>query len=74
MAKRMREKLEILEKLGTMKIKIVERAGEKLVDMLHKSNAWSEMDLQSTRFKTNSNNSSIPNHNEGKSYKSIWRR
>ena len=44
LAKRMRERLENFEKLGTIKIKIVERAGEKLVDALHKSNAWNEMD------------------------------
>ena len=42
----MREKLESLEKLGKFKIKIVERAGNKLVDVLHKSNAWSELDCE----------------------------
>ena len=40
----MRRKLEALEKLGKFKIKIVERAGIKLVDMLHKSNAWEMQD------------------------------
>ena len=46
MAKRMREKLDKLEKLGSIKIKLVERAGDKLVDVLHKSNAWSEADCE----------------------------
>ena len=46
MAKRMREKLNSLEKLGKFKIKIVERAGNKLVDVLHKSNAWGEKDCE----------------------------
>ena len=44
MAKRMRKKLDSLEKLGKIKMKLVERAGNKMVDVLHKSNAWSEMD------------------------------
>ena len=42
----MRRKLESLDKLGKFKIKIVERAGNKLVDVLHKSNAWSELDCE----------------------------
>ena len=46
MAKRMREKLNNLEKLGKFKIKLVERAGNKLVDVLHKSNAWGEKDCE----------------------------
>ena len=46
MAKRMRMKMENLEKLGKFKVKIVERAGNKVVDVLHKSNAWSLMDCE----------------------------
>ena len=46
MAKRMRQKLESLEKLGQFKIKLVERAGNRIVDVLHKSNAWSMMDCE----------------------------
>ena len=44
MEKRMRENLDSLVKLGTIEIKLVERAGDKLVDILHKSNAWSDID------------------------------
>ena len=44
LAKRLREKLESLEKLGNLKIKIVEETGEKLVDLLHRSDAWSNTD------------------------------
>ena len=42
----MRKKLESLEKLGQFKIKLVERAGNKIVDVLHKSDAWSMMDCE----------------------------
>ena len=48
MAKRMRAKMESLEKLGKFKVKIVERAGNKIVDVLHKSDAWSLMDCERT--------------------------
>ena len=44
LAKRMRKKLDSLERLGKFKVKLVERAGNKIVDILHKSNAWSELD------------------------------
>ena len=44
LAKRLREKLESLEKLGNLKMKIVEETGEKLVDLLHRSDAWSDTD------------------------------
>ena len=46
MVKRMRRKLDTLENLGNIKVKLVERAGEKLVNSLHKSNAWSERDCE----------------------------
>ena len=46
MAKRMRAKMESLEKLGKFRVKIVERTGTKLVDILHKSNAWSLQDCE----------------------------
>ena len=32
----------MFEKLGTLKLKVVERTGEKLTDILHKSNAWED--------------------------------
>ena len=32
--------------MGQFKIKLVERAGNKIVDVLHKSNAWSMMDCE----------------------------
>ena len=44
LVKRLREKLESLEKLGNLKMKIVEETGEKLVDLLHRSDAWSDTD------------------------------
>ena len=44
LAQNIREKLRTLEALGTFKIKIVERTGIKLVDALHKSNAWADLD------------------------------
>ena len=42
LASRIREKLSELEKIGKIKVKIVERNGVKLVDLLHKSNIWGE--------------------------------
>ena len=39
LAKRMRKRLELLEKVGYIKLKIVERTGDKIVDLVHKSNA-----------------------------------
>ena len=44
MAKRLREKLAALEKLGNLKFKIVEKTGNKLENILHKSNAWGDLD------------------------------
>ena len=44
LAKRLRERLEKLEKLGSLKLKVVEKTGEKLVDLLHRSDSWSDMD------------------------------
>ena len=43
-AKLLREKLKSLKDLGSFKLKIVERTRDKVVDLLHKSNAWSNMD------------------------------
>ena len=34
----------MLEKVGNIKVKIVERTGDKIVDLVHKSNAWSNKD------------------------------
>ena len=44
LAKRIRDKLKELEKVGNIKIKIVERTGDKLSDILHKSDSWSDED------------------------------
>ena len=44
LAKRVREKLRELEKVGKVKIKIVERTGDKLSDILHKSDSWDDED------------------------------
>ena len=38
LSKRWRAKIEIFEKVGDMRLKIVERTGDKLTDLLHKSN------------------------------------
>ena len=46
LAKRWRERLEVFEKIGSIKLKVVERTGSKLVDLLHKSNVWSDQDCQ----------------------------
>ena len=45
LAKHVRERLSKLEESsGRLKIKIVEKGGTKLTDLLHKSNAWSSRD------------------------------
>ena len=44
LAKRLRERLETLEKLGNIKMKVVEKTGEKLDDLLHRSDAWGDLD------------------------------
>ena len=44
LAKNICEKLKVLEALGSFKMEIVERTGNTLVDTLHKSNAWADMD------------------------------
>ena len=38
LARRVRDKLEKIEKVGRIKVKIVERAGAKIVELLHRSN------------------------------------
>ena len=35
-----------IEKVGQLKIKIVERTGDKISELLHKSNAWSNLDCE----------------------------
>ena len=40
LAKKLRESEENMEKLSGFKIKIVEEAGEKIMDILHSSNPW----------------------------------
>ena len=42
LSKRIRKKLNDMENISCLRIKVVERAGEKLVDALHKSNPWEE--------------------------------
>ena len=46
LAKRVREGLKLLEKVGSFKIKIVERTGDTLVDLLHRCNAWKNEDCK----------------------------
>ena len=43
LAKRWRSRLETFEKVGDLKLKIVERTGDKLTDLLHKSNICEDM-------------------------------
>ena len=40
LAKRVREKLKSFEEISCIRVRIVERIGKKLVDILHKSNPW----------------------------------
>ena len=44
LAKVIRKRLEDLEKVGRIKVKLVERTGNKIVDLLHKSDAWGDSD------------------------------
>ena len=44
LAQNIREKLKLLKVLGSFKIKLVERTGDTLVDLLHKSNSWANED------------------------------
>ena len=46
LAKRIRERLESLEKLGDLKFKVVEKTGSKLEEILHKSDAWSNRNCE----------------------------
>ena len=46
LAKRVKEKLKQLEDLSSLRIRVVERTGEKLVDCLHKSNPWVATDCE----------------------------
>ena len=47
LARRIREKLTLLEEAGScIKVKIVERGREKIVDLLHKSNPWKDKDCE----------------------------
>ena len=40
LAKRVREKLQNFEEISRIKMKVVERVGSKIVDLIHKSNPW----------------------------------
>ena len=44
LAKNIRRRLLDIEKVGQLKIKLVERAGDKLEELLHRSDAWSDRD------------------------------
>ena len=46
LAKRVRVKLENLEKVGNLKFKVVEKTGNKLEEILHKSDSWSDRDCE----------------------------
>ena len=46
LAKRWREKLENFERISSVKLKVVERTGIKVVDLLHKSDVWSDQDCK----------------------------
>ena len=46
LAKKIREKLESMEKLCSLKFKIVEKTGSKLEELLHKSDSWSDRDCE----------------------------
>ena len=46
LAKRIRRKLTDMENISSLRVKIVERAGVKIVDALHKSNPWEETNCQ----------------------------
>ena len=39
-----REKLEIIEGIGSIKVTLVEMTGSKVTELLQKSNAWSNQD------------------------------
>ena len=44
LAKRVREKIESFKSLSSIRLKIVERTGETLEEILHKSNPWEKID------------------------------
>ena len=46
LAKRIREKLRAFEEVSRIRVKLVERTGEKLVDIIHKSNPWEAIHCQ----------------------------
>ena len=46
LAKRIRDKLKAFEEISTIRVKLVERTGEKLCDILHKSNPWEAINCQ----------------------------
>ena len=44
LAKRIREKLKSFEELSRIRVRVVEKTGKKLVDIIHKSNPWEAVD------------------------------
>ena len=40
LANNMRKKLKLFEEINSIRLKIVERAGDKIMDLIHKSNPW----------------------------------
>ena len=43
LSKRIRKKLSDMENISVLRIKVVERVGEKIVDAIHRSNSWEEV-------------------------------
>ena len=40
LAKRVRNKLKMYEKISNLKVRVVEKTGQRIMDVLHKSNPW----------------------------------
>ena len=51
LAKRIRGKLKVLEEISSLRVKVVERTGEKVVELLHKSNPWEDEDCKREKCK-----------------------
>ena len=43
LAKRIRSKMKLYENIGCIRLRIVEKTGEKIMNMLHKSNPWKNL-------------------------------
>ena len=51
LAKRIREKLKVMESISSLRVKVVERTGGKIVELLHKSNPWESSDCNREKCK-----------------------